>query len=225
MLARHKIKPGPEVEPQLVRTSSMLARVSFGILIALIVYIGWASYLGYQKQQNTQDVANQGQDLASQVKAECAKGGDVARQLGPLCQQAANLEATPVQGPTGERGPMGPQGVQGPAGPIGEQGVPGPQGQPGVSGPKGETGDTGQAGTAGQNGTPGPKGDPGPAGPQGDPGPAGPEGPQGPGGEPAPRITDVSMDMSSCTGTVTFSDGTSLPINMSGCAPLPVGGG
>src|SRR3954471_18409914 len=143
---RHKIA-NPDVDPQLVRTSSMLARVTFAIMLLVIAYIGFASYEGYKARQISDGLATQGQDLATQVKAECAKGGEVAHKLGPLCQQAANLEqAPPPQGPVGERGPMGPVG---PPGPQGIQGVPGPQGPPGAVGPSGPVGDTGQPGSVG----------------------------------------------------------------------------
>lgn len=213
-----RYKANPDVDPELVRTSSVLARVTFVIMLLVIAYIGYASYVGYKTQEATQSLANQGQDLATQVKAECAKGGDVARKLGPLCQQAANLEqAPPVAGPAGERGPTGSVG---PAGPQGIPGVPGPQGPVGATGPVGPVGDTGQPGSPGPGGSQGPKGDKGDQGPMGPRGDVGPEGPQGPGGEPAPRITDVSMNMSSCTGTITLSDGSSFPINMTGCTPV-----
>lgn len=202
----------------------MLAKIAFAGMIVLVLYIGVASWIGYQRQKDATNLATQGQDLASQVKAECAKGGDVARKLGPLCQQAANLDAQPP--------PSGIPGAVGPAGPKGDKGdpgtsIPGPVGPPGGPGPVGPVGDTGQPGTPGQDGSPGQNGgpgEPGPPGPQGEPGPAGPEGPMGPGGEPAPTITGVDMDMSSCTGTVHLSDGTSLPINMSGCTPPLIGG-
>lgn len=212
-----------EVDPVRVRTSSTLAKITFGVMILLVVYIGFASWQSYQDKKAAQGVATQGQDLASQVKAECAKGGEVARKLGPLCQQAADLDSKPpaVSGPKGERGdpgPVGPSGEKGDPGPVG------PSGQPGTQGPVGDTGERGSDGQNGSEGPQGPKGDPGEQGPKGDPGPSGPEGPQGPGGEPAPRITAVDMDMASCTGTVHLSDGTSFPINMTGCTPALIGG-
>lgn len=209
-----------EVDPVRVRTSSTLERFTFGLLVTLVLYIGIASYIGYLRQQSAQDLATQGQDLAGQVKAECAKGGDVARRLGSLCQQAADLQAKPTpSGPVGERGPMGPKGDKGDTGAT----VTGPPGGPGPAGPGGSKGDTGEPGSNGQNGSDGqvgPKGDPGPTGPRGDPGQ---EGPMGPGGEPAPTITSVDADMSSCTGTVHLSDGSSVPFNMTGCTPI-IGG-
>lgn len=215
---RNKSNP----EPELVRTSSMLARVTFGIAIVLVLYIGIASWIGYQQKQAADGLATQGQDLAAQVKAECAKGGEVAKKLGALCQQAADLEQKPSPaGPAGERGPMG---IAGPTGPRGEPGVPGPGGAPGATGPTGPVGDTGQSGSVGAEGPQGPKGDKGDQGPLGPQGDTGPAGPQGPGGEPAPRITNVSVDMSSCTGTVQLSDGTSFPIAMTGCTPPLIGG-
>lgn len=178
-----------EVDPVRVRTSSTLAKFTFGLMIVMVLYIGLASWIGYQDKKTAQGVATQGQDLATQVKAECAKGGDVAAKLGALCQQAADLDQKPGPAPSGERGPMGPVGPQGPQG-IPGQSIPGPQGVPGQTGPGGPIGDTGQPGTPGQNGTQGPKGDPGPAGPPGD---TGPEGPQGPEGKPGPAPSQFTF--------------------------------
>lgn len=169
-------KANRDVDPELVRTSSMLARVTFAIMLLVIAYIGYSAYVSHRAQQNAQSLANQGQDLASQVQAECAKGGDVARKLGPLCQQAANLDnKAPAVGPAGERGPQGPPG---PEGAPGTPGVPGPVGPTGATGPGGPVGDTGQPGSVGPEGAQGPKGD------RGDPGPPGPQGPEGPAGPP-----------------------------------------
>lgn len=218
---RHK-NANPDVDPQLVRTSSMLARVTFAIMLLVIAYIGVASYEGFKERQISDGLATQGQDLATQVKAECAKGGEVAKRLGALCQQAANLEqAPPPKAVTGDRGAEGPKGDKGDPG---VPGVPGAQGPPGGPGPGGPVGDTGQPGSNGPEGSQGPKGDKGDQGPMGPQGDVGPAGPQGPGGEPAPRITAIDMDQASCTGTVHLSDGTSFPINMSGCSPLAIGG-
>jgi Collagen triple helix repeat (20 copies) len=175
-------KANQDVDPQLVRTSSRLARFTFAILIIVVVYIGFASWIGFEQRRSAQGLANQGQDLASQVKAECARGGEVAKQLGALCQQAANLEhAPPAQGPTGERGLQGPIGPQGPEGPTG---VTGPSGPPGPIGNTGPVGDTGAKGSDGQSGAQGP------AGPKGDTGPAGPTGPKGEPGDPGAKGAD-----------------------------------
>jgi len=208
---RHS-RSNPDVDPHLVRTSSVLARVTFVIMLLVIAYIGVASWIGYQSRQTAESLATQGQDLATQVKAECAKGGEVARKLGPLCQQAADLEKTPpVAGPAGERGPIGP---------VGPPGVPGPTGPSGAPGQTGPVGDTGEPGSVGPEGSQGAKGDTGATGPEGPAGPPGEPGSQGPPGEAAPRITDVSLDMATCTGTITLSDGTSFPINVTGCSPV-----
>lgn len=205
-----------EVDPVLVRTSSTLAKVTFGFLVVVVLYIGIASYVGYQRKQEADAKAAQGEDFATQVQAECAKGGDLARKLGLLCQQAADVKASPSPQP-GDRGPKGDKGDTGPTG----VGIPGPVGPRGELGPVGPKGDTGAPGSDGKDGSQGEKGDPGPGGPAGEPGAAGPKGDKG---DPAPRITNVSMDMASCTGTVTMSDGTSFPIEMTGCNPSPLGG-
>lgn len=176
-------KANRNVDPELVRTSSLLARVTFVVMLVLIAYIGWSAYVNHKAQENAQNLASQGQDLASQVKAECAKGGEVAKRLGPLCQQAANLEqAPPAVGPAGERGPQGPPGPQGPEGPMG---ITGPSGPPGDTGPAGPVGATGPEGEDGESVT-GPPGPEGPTGPQGPAGPEGPQGGPGPTGPPGP---------------------------------------
>lgn len=211
-------RANPDLDPQLVRTSSMLARITFGLLIVVVLYIGIGTWYNLRVQVAAQNQAAQGQDLASQLQAECAKGLEFYDKHRDLCAKAADLEAKPppagvTQGQKGDRGDPGPRGPQGDT-------VIGPQGPQGEPGPRGPVGDTGEPGSNGQSGPQGPIGEPGPVGPKGDPGEQGPpgqEGPQGPGGEPAPRITDVSMDMTTCTGTITLSDGTSFPINMKGC--------
>jgi hypothetical protein len=204
-------RANPDLDPQLVRTSSLLARITFGILILVVLYIGIGTWYNLRQKQDADVLANKGQDLASQLQVECAKGLEFYDKHRDLCAQAANLDSQPRSGAKGERGdqgPMGPQGIQG---------VPGPQGPRGDTGTPGPVGDTGGPGLTGQEGAQGPKGD---KGDQGDVGPAGEPGEQGPAGRDAPRITDVKLDMSSCTGTVTLSDGTSFPISMSGCGHL-----
>lgn len=167
-MAEHDVAPGP-VPP---RESSLLAKITFWIMVILVLYIGLASWAGYRKQQDTAGIANQGQDLAGQVAEACSKGGDVARQLGPLCEKANQLKDTPVPsaGPAGVQGLTGPEGS---TGATGQTGPSGPSGSPGADGTPGPIGEPGQAGTPGQDGAQGPQGV------QGDPGPAGPAGPQG----------------------------------------------
>src|ERR1051326_43017 len=153
-------------------------------LVIGIVALLWAGYLQVQshnKAQTAEQSATAGQDLATEVQAARAQGGEVARKLGKLCQQAADVKSNPPP----QRGAAGAQGQTGPQGPQGIQGIPGPQGVQGPAGPAGPVGGTGDTGSAGQNGTQGPKGDPGetgpagPAGPQGEPGPKGDTGPKG----------------------------------------------
>lgn len=211
--------PDPPENPDLPAKKIM----TWVALLIGVVALVWAGYLQVQnhvKAETAQQSATAGQTLADQVKAACAKGGEVARQLGAACQQAADVKANPPAQP----GATGSQGVPGEQGPQGVQGIAGTQGLQGQPGTTGPVGDTGQPGSTGESGTQGPKGDtgePGPGGPAGQPGEQGSKGDQG---EAAPRITNVSMDMSSCTGTVTLSDGTSFPIAMSGCTPALIGG-
>lgn len=226
----HSNAPGPEVDPEPVKSRNLLTKIMAGILTLVVAWIITATIIGLNRQNQTTDQKNQavdqatqGQLLAAEVQAKCAQGGDIARQLGKLCQAAADLKNTPVPGTPGVQGVPGPVGPQGPEGVPGST-VTGPQGVPGGTGPGGPSGDTGATGSSGEDGSQGqtgPKGDTGATGPAG---PQGPEGPTGPGGEPAPRITNVSLDQASCTGTVTLSDGTSFPINMTGCTVAPIGG-
>jgi hypothetical protein len=212
-------RANPDLDPQLVRTSSLLARITFGILIVVVLYIGIGTWYNLRQKQDSDALANQGQDLAAQLQAECAKHLDFYEKNPALCAKAANLDSQPpvsgAKGERGEQGQMGPQGIQG---------VQGLQGARGDTGTQGSVGDTGQPGSNGQDGTQGQKGEigePGPGGPQGEPGSTGAKGDKG---DPAPRITDVALDMDSCTGTVTLSDGTSFPINLTGCRQPLLGG-
>lgn len=212
-------RANPDLDPQLVRTSSLLARITFGILIVVVLYIGIGTWYNIRAKQSAEVQAGQGQDIAAQLQAECAKHLDFYEKYPALCAKAANLDSQPpvsgAKGERGDQGQMGPQGIQG---------VPGLQGPRGDAGAQGPVGDTGQPGLNGQDGSQGPKGEtgePGPGGPQGEPGSQGPKGDKG---DPAPRITDVALDMGSCTGTVTLSDGTSFPITMTGCRQFPLGG-
>lgn len=203
-------RANPDLDPQLVRTSSLLARITFGILIVVVLYIGIGTWYNLRAKESAQQQAGQGQDLAAALQAECAKGLEFYDKHRELCAKAANLDSQPQQPGTG---PRGDQGLRG------EKGDPGASGSPGQPGLKGDTGDTGAPGL---NGLDGSQGSQGSKGEQGDTGPAGGPGQQGPKGEDAPRITDVHLDMASCTGTITLSDGSTFPISMTGCGP---GGG
>lgn len=214
-------RANPDLDPQLVRTSSMLARITFGIMILVVLYIGIGTWYNLRAKESAQQQASQGQDLAAQLQAECAKGLDFYDKHRDLCVKAADLDAQPTPKSDPLQGPKGDPGREGPKGDKGEPGATGPSGAQGQPGDKGQVGDTGQPGPGGPEGSQGPKGD---KGDQGDVGPAGEPGEQGPKGQDAPRITDVRMDMSSCTGTVTLSDGSSFPIAMTGCTPPLIGG-
>jgi len=212
-------RANPDLDPQLVRTSSLLARITFGILILVVLYIGIGTWYNLRQKQDADALANQGQDLAAQLQAECAKHLDFYEKNPGLCTKAANLDSQPPssgsKGERGEQGTMGPQGIQG---------VPGVQGPRGDVGGQGPVGDTGGPGSNGQDGTQGPKGETGEQGPGGPQGEPGSQGPKGDTGDPAPRITNVALDLHTCTGTVTLSDGTSFPIDVTGCTPSLLGG-
>lgn len=114
-----------------------------------------------QSQQTEQALGNtaaQAQSLADQIGAECA----AHRLAGPVCQQAAEVQATPIPGPTGapgmpgDPGATGPRGLTGAMGPEGKPGPPGATGPPGesIQGPPGES-VQGQPGADGANGADG----------------------------------------------------------------------
>jgi hypothetical protein len=131
-------------------------------------------------EQQRNATADQATTLADQVAAACAAGGTAAEQLLQVgaCQQAQQVQASPIVGPAGPPGPagesiVGPRGPQGVPGPVGPAGVPGDVGAPGADGMDGTNGVDGVNGADGANGT---DGAPGAAGPMGDPGPPGPRG-------------------------------------------------
>lgn len=169
----------PPQSPEVPKQTSLLTKITFWVMVVIVLYIGVGTWIGIQRQNNTSAVATQGQDLAAQVAAACAKGGDVAKQLGVLCQRANDLKDTSVPPPIGATGPPGLPGIQGDPGPQGLTGPSGPSGtpgQPGMVGPMGEPGTPGTPGTDGSQGPQGPKGDPGATGPQGEAGTPGSDG-------------------------------------------------
>lgn len=110
---------------------------------------------------------------------------------------ARNPPAPGERGPVGAAGPAGEPGVQGPAG-IGVQGEQGPPGADStVPGPRGERGEPGA-----DSDVPGPTGDTGPP------------------GETGAQVTSMSLDLNDCSGTATLSDGSTVPVAVSGCGLL-----
>jgi hypothetical protein len=91
------------------------------------------------------------------------------------------------KGDTGPRGPQGLKGDTGSKGTIGPQGPRGDKGAAGAQGPQGPKGDTGARGLTGPQGLQGPKGNTGVAGAKGDPGPQGPKGDKGLKGDIGPQ--------------------------------------
>jgi hypothetical protein len=140
--------------------------------VAGILALLWLAYDRVATQFDTNAVSREATNLAQQVADACARGGEVAAQLGPACQQASRVQQV-IPGPPGaqgERGPEGPKGDKGDRGEQGADGGPGPSGAPGapalaVTGPPGPPGQDGQAGQAGADGAPGRDGAPGPPGP------------------------------------------------------------
>jgi len=174
------------------------------LAIALPVAILLNQRVGADREradQTTVDLNNtaaQAQGLADQIRAEC----DAGRLAGPICVQAADVQADPVPGPRGVPG---------------EPGVPGRPGDPGESiqgpaGPRGEPGEAGRPGSPGAPGSPGSPGEPGADGADGDSiqGPAGPKGDTGDPGQPG-------ADGSPATGfTINGADGSVMQCDRSG---------
>lgn len=148
--------------------------------------------------------AQQAVEAARPVNDVCRTDTDAAAELDErgACALAAQVQATPVVGPSGEPGipgipgtpgVPGVPGVPGGAGPSGAPGqdapvVPGPSGAPGAAG-QNATGVPGPSGAAGPSGAPGAPGSPGGPGPSGAPGPSGPPGPPCPDGETRGPVT------------------------------------
>lgn len=122
-------------------------------------------------------------------------------------------------GQNGTNGATGPSGVDGQAGRDGTDGARGPRG---FIGPIGPNGLAGAAGADGQNGAQGPAGAPGEAGapgPAGDPGAPGADGRDGTDGR---GIAALTCDQDSQRFVVTYTDGSSEPVDGSDCV---AGGG
>lgn len=148
-----------------------LGLVAIAVAILLSNQISADRTQSEQTEQALGSTAAQAQSLADQIAAECIAG----RLAGPVCQEAADVQAEPIVGPAGtpgEIGPIGPIGARGPVGPIGPMGPGGPpggpgppgealqgppgesvQGPPGVDGANGADGTNGTDGTNGQDGT------------------------------------------------------------------------
>lgn len=143
------------------------------LLIALPVGIWMTARAGEDRARADQtqvaldSTAAQASSLADQIKAEC----DAGRLAGPVCQQAAEVQQTPVpvpapiqgeRGADGARGPMGPQGRPGqdppcltePAECRGADGTDGTDGQDGTDGADGKDGQDGTDGAPGRDGSP-----------------------------------------------------------------------
>jgi hypothetical protein len=182
--------------------------------------------------QRGQDVQADAKTLASGIQKACTKTV-VDPTIKPYCPKAAEvINQPPIQGKTGDPGPMG---AEGPSGPVG------PPGSPGPSGPAGATGRPG----ANATGVPGPAGPPGAdstiAGPAGPPGAdstvagppgadstiAGPPGADstvpGPAGKNGTSITAISCTARRpITFTFTFDDGSTIPVTCATPSPTPV---
>lgn len=195
-------------EPQIKqrRTLTWVA-VLIGVLALL-----WAGYLQVKVSSEKDGATNQAQSLADRVTEACRQGGKTAEDLGPACPQATKIQnepPPPAAGPKGEKGDPGRNGEPGSPAPV----VPGP------TGPQGPGGEPGQGGPVGERGPEGPGGPVGPKGDPGQPGAKGEKGDPGEGGEPgeAVYVTSIRLDMTTCTGTGTLSNGNAFTVNVDGC--------
>jgi hypothetical protein len=191
------------------RTLTWVA-VAIGVLALL-----WAGYLQVKVSSEKDGATTQAQSLADRVTEACRQGGKTAEDLGPACPQATKIQndpTPPAAGPQGERGDPGLKGEPGEPAPI----VPGPPGPVGPKGDKGDPGQNGERGPGGEPGTSGPQGEPGDQGQKGD---KGEKGDPGEGGQPgeAVYVTSIHLDMTTCTGTGTLSNGAAFAVNLDGC--------
>lgn len=215
-----------------------ISRKAIGVksLIAAIVLLITGGLIGtlsiqYANVQKDTAVAKT-LSLAEQIQVACIEGTEQETLSNyDLCKEANNVIDDPqivntgAKGDRGEVGPRGPQGLQGSTGPqglkgdkgdkgdLGPLGFAGPQGSPGLQGLLGETGPQGLQGPQGPKGDKGDKGDIGPTGPQG------PEGAQGPSGSAGPNPTRAVIDCPTGTGTLTLSDGSTIPITVTCNSP------
>lgn len=154
-------------------------RWATGALIGILVAaVAWLAIDRISTRVDANTAAQEATSLAGQVADACARGGDIAAQLGPACQQATRVQqASP--GPPGAEGPPGPPGQKGDKGEpgVGATGPPGPPG-PAITGPPGPPGPaiTGPPGADGKDGVDGKDGKDGADGNDGAPGPACPDG-------------------------------------------------
>lgn len=139
--------------------------------VALIAVVAWLLYEQVSTRLAVNSARHEATSLAQQVTEACARGGPVAAELGPVCEQASRVQQTipGPQGAPGERGLKGDKGDRGERGLDGAQGVPGSPGAtvtgpPGLPGADGAPGKDGADGAPGADGADGPKGDPGPPG-------------------------------------------------------------
>lgn len=192
---------------------------SWALMAVLVAAVAWLVLQQIGTQLHANDSAQQATSLAQQVAQACARGGDVAAQLGPACQQAAQVQSA-IPGPQGLSGPPGPPGPKGDKGDPGASvtGPPGPPGPAGsaVTGPAGADGKPGTDGQDGKDGPPGPAvtGPQGPQGERGEPGPACPDG-----YEPRPAVI-TAADGSTYQGVACVKPDSSQPPSTTEAPPI-----
>lgn len=194
----------------------VIAGVLFGVTVGLLLD------RADQAEQSRDAVAGQSQQLV-----ECVRDPATA----DCEEEAAEVEQTiedvdpPMPGPAGADGSDGLDGQDGTDGVDGTDGERGPRGQRGFIGPVGpggQPGTDGLDGLDGGQGPVGPTGEPGPRGTDGSPGAPGQDGPPGADGR---GIRSMSCEPDTQRFVVTYTDGTSEPVEGSDCVadgPGPV---
>lgn len=165
------------------------------VAVILVLVLAWQqSQDRHEAEQRLAAAEVTSSALAAQVEG---LGGD------PVEEPAGSDQVVVVPGPPGPQGPPGRDGLDGKDGAAGIPGNTGPEG------PVGPTGDTGESGESIE-------------GPQGETGATGETGPQGDVG-PAGRGI-VSMQCDGQTLMVTYTDGTSEPVEgATACEAPPPG--
>lgn len=199
---------------------ALIAAIVFGSVMGALA-ITFALDDRDAARQEAGVIAGQSQQLAACVKDPATD--DCVKKAEEVEQTIDEADVTPIAGPPGppgadgqdgtdgldgfdgEQGPRGPRGPRGFIGPVGPSGVPGEVGADGQSGPQGPAGPTGEPGARGADGEPGAAGE------------AGQAGPPGQDGAPGRGIRSVSCDPESERFVVTYTDGTSEPVEGSDC--------
>lgn len=147
-----------------------------GGILLILALVAWALTLIAAQHAQIRQLADEGGQLADQVRAMGGVPVVTPSPGAPGDPGAPGSPGSPGQpGADGRPGRTGQSGESGPQGPQGPQGEPGADGEPGAT-VQGPPGPSGAPGAPGKDGADGADGERGPAGPSGPPGPACPDG-------------------------------------------------